>query len=96
MLARARRAAAPCESGWSYELKWDGFRALLRCGSNFRVRSRRSWNVTPLLPELAALPVDRIDWSRVVVDSAQVPAVLGAPKPAPARSTGANLAANTI
>ena len=38
---------------------------------------------------------DRIDWSRVVVDSAQVPAVLGAPKPARAQSTGAKPVANT-
>jgi transposase len=38
---------------------------------------------------------DRIDWSRVVVDSAQVPAVLGAPKPAPAPSIGARPVAST-
>jgi ATP-dependent DNA ligase len=51
----ARSGPLPTEAGWSYELKWDGFRAIVRSGREFRVRSRRGWNMTPLLPELAAL-----------------------------------------
>jgi ATP-dependent DNA ligase len=37
---RARSGQLPDQVGWIYELKWDGFRALVRCGSEFRVRSR--------------------------------------------------------
>jgi ATP-dependent DNA ligase len=58
MLARSGRL--PLESGCTYELKWDGFRALVRSGSEFRVRSRRGWNMTDLLAELAALPVNAV------------------------------------
>jgi transposase len=38
---------------------------------------------------------NRIDWSRAVVDSSHVPAVLGARKPGRARSTGVSLAPST-
>ena len=38
---------------------------------------------------------DLIDWSRAVVDSSHVPAVLGGSKPARARSTGARAAPST-
>jgi bifunctional non-homologous end joining protein LigD len=58
MLARSGRL--PLEGGWSYELKWDGFRAIVRTGNDFRVRSRRGWNMTELLPELATLRVDTV------------------------------------
>src|SRR5690242_2137420 len=58
MLARSGRL--PTDSGYAFELKWDGFRALVRTGSDFRVRSRRGWNMTELLPELRELPVDAI------------------------------------
>jgi bifunctional non-homologous end joining protein LigD len=58
MLARCGRL--PADPGYVFELKWDGFRALVRCGSEFRVRSRRGWNMTDLLPELAPLPVDAV------------------------------------
>jgi ATP dependent DNA ligase domain len=46
----------PSGSAWSFELKWDGFRALVSTESELRVRSRRSWNMTSILPELRALP----------------------------------------
>jgi bifunctional non-homologous end joining protein LigD len=46
----------PAGSGWSFELKWDGFRALVSTEGEFQVRSRRGWNMTPVLPELRALP----------------------------------------
>jgi len=67
MLARSGRL--PAEGGYGFELKWDGFRALVRAGDGFTVRSRRGWNMTELLPELAELPVD------AVVDG--VPVALG-------------------
>jgi bifunctional non-homologous end joining protein LigD len=38
----------------------DGFRAIVRCGSEFRARSRHGWNMTSRLPELAALPADAV------------------------------------
>jgi bifunctional non-homologous end joining protein LigD len=58
MLARSGRL--PTESGWAFELKWDGFRAIVRTGSEYRVRSRRGWNMTKLVPELAEMPVDAV------------------------------------
>ena len=49
-------APLPSGSAWSYELKWDGFRAILSTEDGLEVRSRRGWNMTPVLPELQALP----------------------------------------
>ena len=46
----------PSSSGWSYELKWDGFRAIVSTEDGLAVRSRRGWNMTPVLPDLRALP----------------------------------------
>ena len=46
----------PSGSGWSYELKWDGFRAIVSTEGEVRVRSRRGWNMTAVLPELRGLP----------------------------------------
>jgi ATP-dependent DNA ligase len=34
---------------WAYELKWDGFRAIVSTEDGLRVRSRRGWNMTPVL-----------------------------------------------
>jgi bifunctional non-homologous end joining protein LigD len=51
----ARRGPLPI-GDYSYELKWDGFRALVARNGGFRVRSRRGWDMTALLPELADLP----------------------------------------
>jgi len=56
----ARSGPLPLEPGWAYELKLDGFRALVRAGERFEVRSRRGWNMTPHLPELAELPADAV------------------------------------
>src|SRR2546421_10594945 len=53
----ARSAPLPTRPGWSYEPKWDGFRAIVRTGDGYAVRSRRGWLMTELLPELAALPI---------------------------------------
>src|SRR5262249_4327127 len=54
----ARSGPIPTRGDWSFEVKWDGFRAIVSTeGEALRVRSRRGWNMTPLVPELAALPV---------------------------------------
>jgi bifunctional non-homologous end joining protein LigD len=58
MLALSGRL--PDDDSYAYEPKWDGLRALVRCGGEFRVRSRRGWNMTSRLPELAALPVEAV------------------------------------
>ena len=52
----SRPGPLPSGSGWSFELKWDGFRALVSTEDGLEVRSRRGWNMTPVLPELRALP----------------------------------------
>src|SRR3954451_9684517 len=46
----------PTGPGWSFEVKWDGFRALVSTEDGLLVRSRRGWNMTPRLPELQSLP----------------------------------------
>ena len=54
----ARSGPIPTRGDWSYEVKWDGFRAIVSTeGKPLRVRSRRGWDMTPLLPELSALPL---------------------------------------
>jgi bifunctional non-homologous end joining protein LigD len=56
MLARS----GPIPSGdYAFEVKWDGFRALLkRDHDEFHVLSRRCWEMTSLLPELGNLPAN--------------------------------------
>jgi len=54
MLARA--GEIPRGSGWTYEPKLDGFRCLVCTHGRLRVRSRRGWDMTTLLPELRGLP----------------------------------------
>ena len=51
----SRPGPLPSGSGWSFELKWDGFRALVSTEDGLRVRSRRGWNMTELIPELRGL-----------------------------------------
>lgn len=54
----ARSGTLPTRGDWSYEVKWDGFRAIVSTERvPLRVRSRRGWNMTDLVPELAALPI---------------------------------------
>jgi bifunctional non-homologous end joining protein LigD len=55
MLARSGRL--PVRGAWAYEVKWDGFRAIVSTEGPLRVRSRRGWNMTPKLDFLAELPV---------------------------------------
>ncbi len=83
-------------------IPWEQLPQELGCGSGMtcwrRLHEWQQAGVWQRLHEalLAKLrEADRIDWSRVIVDSAQVPAVLGAPKRAPARSTGARAAPST-
>jgi ATP-dependent DNA ligase len=63
MLSRS----GPIPSGdYAFEVKWDGFRALLSNQGEFRVLSRRGWNMTGLLPELRELPASGVfdaSWS---------------------------------
>jgi ATP-dependent DNA ligase len=70
MLARS----APLPTGdYSFELKWDGFRALLARNGDFRVRSRRGWDMTRLLPELGDLPAHGIFDGELVAFADGVP-----------------------
>src|SRR5438874_4407 len=41
---------------YSYEVKWDGFRAIVATEDGLRVLSRRGWSMADRLPELATLP----------------------------------------
>ena len=52
----ARSGPLPTAAGWSYELKWDGFRAIVSTEDGLRVRSRGGWDMTSVLPELRMLP----------------------------------------
>ena len=52
----SRPGPLPSGPGWSFELKWDGFRAIVSTEQGLRVRSRRGWNMTAVLPELRKLP----------------------------------------
>jgi hypothetical protein len=45
-----RPGPIPIGIAWSFEVKWDGFRALVSTLDGLRVRSRRGWDMTPLLP----------------------------------------------
>ena len=53
----ARSGPLPTRGDRFYEVKWDGFRAVVSTEDGLRVRSRRGWNMTDLVPELAALPI---------------------------------------
>jgi bifunctional non-homologous end joining protein LigD len=54
----ARSGPIPTRGDWSYEVKWDGFRAIVSTErAPLCVRSRRGWDMTPLLRELSALPI---------------------------------------
>ena len=69
MLARA--GALPTGLGWRFEPKLDGYRCLVCTHGRFRARSRRGWNMAPLLPELReALPADvQLDGELVAFNS---------------------------
>jgi ATP-dependent DNA ligase len=53
----ARSGSLPTRSGYAFEVKWDGFRCLLSTEERLRIVSRRGWEMTPVIPELATFPV---------------------------------------
>ena len=55
MLARSERL--PASGDYSFEVKWDGFRAIVSTEGALRVRSRRGWDMTEHVMFLAQLPV---------------------------------------
>lgn len=78
MLARA--AAFPLAAGYAFEVKWDGFRAIVDALEGVRAYSRRGWNMTALIPELASFPARGVfDGGRVRRTRRVVPAELSAP-----------------
>jgi len=64
----ARSGSLPVRGPWAYEVKWDGFRAIVRTGDDYRVRSRRGWDMTDLVPELETLPEAVYDGELVAFD----------------------------
>ena len=52
----ARSGPLPTRGQYAYEVKWDGFRGILRTERGLRVRSRRGWAMTGLLPEHGRFP----------------------------------------
>ena len=51
-----RSARLPTSGDYAFEPKWDGFRCLVSRNGHLQVRSRRGWDMTSLVPELAGLP----------------------------------------
>ena len=69
-----RSGSIPTRGHHAFEVKWDGFRCLLSTDNGLRARSRRGWDMTDLLPELASFPVFGIfDGELVAFDSEGVP-----------------------
>jgi hypothetical protein len=55
--------------GIAYEVKWDGFRAIVSTEEELRVRSRRGWDMTPHVGFLVELPVRAVlDGELVALD----------------------------
>src|ERR1051326_7051132 len=52
----SKPGSLPLGPSYAFEVKFDGFRAIVDTHDGLRVRSRRGWNMTGLLPELAELP----------------------------------------
>ena len=66
----ARSGQLPTGGDYSYELKWDGFRAIVSTEGELRVRSRRGWDMTEHVGFLAQLPVAGIfDGELVALDA---------------------------
>jgi bifunctional non-homologous end joining protein LigD len=67
MLARSSRL--PTSGDYAYELKWDGFRAIVSTEGTLRVRSRRGWDMTQHVLFLEHIPVRAIlDGELVALD----------------------------
>jgi bifunctional non-homologous end joining protein LigD len=70
----ARPGELPTGEGWAYEVKWEGFRAIVSTENGLRVRSRRGWNMTDRLRELAEMPAELVlDGEIVAFDEAGLP-----------------------
>lgn len=51
-----KTAELPAGEAWSFEPKWDGFRAIVSTIDKLSVHSRRGWQMAQRLPELERLP----------------------------------------
>jgi bifunctional non-homologous end joining protein LigD len=70
----ARSGPLPTRGDYAYEVKWDGFRCLLSTENGLRAASRRGWDMTDLLPELANFPTFGVfDGELVAFDSKGAP-----------------------
>jgi ATP dependent DNA ligase domain len=56
----SRGGPLPRGRGWAYEVKWDGYRAIVSTVDGLKIQSRRRWNMTELVPELASLPEGQV------------------------------------
>lgn len=52
---RLRPGAIPSGDAWAFEVKYDGFRAIVSTERDLDVRSRHGWNMADRVPELRAL-----------------------------------------
>jgi bifunctional non-homologous end joining protein LigD len=69
-----RSGSIPTRGRYSFEVKWDGFRCLLSTENGVCAVSRRGWDMTELLTELASFPVfGMFDGELVAFDSEGVP-----------------------
>jgi bifunctional non-homologous end joining protein LigD len=67
MLARSGRL--PTSGDFAYEVKWDGFRAIVSTEGKLRVRSRRGWDMSEQVGFLAQIPVRAVlDGELVALD----------------------------
>jgi bifunctional non-homologous end joining protein LigD len=53
----ARSGPLPTRGSYAFEVKWDGFRAIVSTQDRLRVRSRRGWDMTEHVLFLSDLPV---------------------------------------
>jgi ATP-dependent DNA ligase len=53
----ARSGPLPTSGDYAYELKWDGFRAIVSTEGELPVRRRRGWDMTEHVGFLSDLPV---------------------------------------
>ena len=52
----AQSGPLPELGNWAFEVKWDGFRALVSTAEGLGIRSRRGRDLTEIVPELDELP----------------------------------------
>jgi bifunctional non-homologous end joining protein LigD len=65
----ARSGQLPTSGDYAYEVKWDGFRAIVSTEGTLRVRSRRGWDMTEHVRFLEQLPVRAVlDGELVALD----------------------------